>query len=152
MVTKVTDLNQHIGYQLRVVSNAVSQAFAKSLSQHDVTVAEWVILREMFSNQETTSPSQVAELTGLTRGAVSKLIERLLNKKLVSREEASNDRRYQEIRLTPIALKLVPKLALIADQNDNLFFSILTTSEKKQLTQLLKKLAKNHQLNTHPIE
>jgi DNA-binding MarR family transcriptional regulator len=111
-----------------VVSNAVSHSFARNLQASDVTVAEWVILREMYAGDEKTSPSVVAELTGLTRGAVSKLIERLLQKGYVTRTESSGDRRYQEIKLTASAIKLVPKLAQIADENDERFFSILTQS------------------------
>ncbi len=128
---EASDLKSHLGYHLRVVSNAVSHSFANKLAASEVTVAEWVILREMYSSEEKTSPSVVAELTGLTRGAVSKLIDRLLHKGFVKRAESSEDRRYQEIKLTANAIKLVPKLAKIADQNDETFFSVLSQSEQK---------------------
>ncbi len=78
-------LTMHIGFWMRLVSNHVSYAFARKLESSGVTVAEWVILREMYGGDDTTSPSVVAELTGLTRGAVSKLISRLLEKSLVTR-------------------------------------------------------------------
>lgn len=149
---KVSSLKSHIGYHLRMTSNAVSLSFAKKLLSLDVTVAEWVILREMFSDQKNTSPSTVAELTGLTRGAVSKLIERLLQKNLVTRTEDAIDRRYQEIKLTLKAIKLVPKLAEIADKNDDYFFNVLTESEKKTLMKILFKLNKAHKLKTNPIK
>jgi MarR family transcriptional regulator, transcriptional regulator for hemolysin len=146
-----SDLKAHVGYWLRVVSNHVSHAFAKKLESSDVTVAEWVVLREMYSGDETTSPSKVAELTGLTRGAVSKLVDRLLQKSLVTRTEASADRRFQDIRLTPQALGLVPKLAALADQNDVEFFGMLTSNERKQLREVLEKLAGHHNLSRNPI-
>ena len=149
---KASELKSHIGYHLRVVSNAVSHSFSRKLLASDVTVAEWVILREMYAGDETTSPSLVAELTGLTRGAVSKLIDRLLRKGFVTRTESSADRRYQEIKLTAAAVKLVPKLANIADENDEHFFSILPQAERKTLMNTLKKLAEIHKLNTNPIE
>ncbi len=147
-----SQLKSHIGYRLRVVSNAVSHSFARKLAASHVTVAEWVILREMYAGDEKTSPSIVANMTGLTRGAVSKLIERLLQKDLVTRAEASEDRRYQEIKLTSSAIKLVPKLAGIADENDEAFFSILTASERSVLSKTLEKLVRYHQLNTNPIK
>lgn len=149
---KASELKSHIGYHLRVVSNAVSHSFARKLLASDVTVAEWVILREMYAGDEQTSPSVVAELTGLSRGAVSKLIDRLLHKGFVMRTESSEDRRYQEIKLTASAVKLVPKLASIADENDENFFSILSRSERKALINTLMKLANLHKLNTNPIE
>jgi len=150
--TAVTELKSHIGYRMRVVSNAVSYSFARQLAGSDVTVAEWVILREMYSQDQTTSPSTVANITGLTRGAVSKLIDRLLQKGFVARAESTTDRRYQEIKLTAVAKKLVPKLARIADENDDRFFSVLSDSERKTLMKILIKVADIHQLNSNPIE
>lgn len=145
-------LKSHLGYHLRIVSNAVSQSFARKLAASEVMVAEWVILREMYSSDDKTSPSAVAELTGLTRGAVSKLIDRLLHKELVTRAESSGDRRFQEIKLTANAIKLVPKLAQIADENDESFFSALSKAEQKDLMNTLKKLAEIHKLNASPIK
>ena len=149
---KASHLKSHMGYHLRIVSNAVSHAFARKLGGSEVTVAEWVILREMYSSDDKTSPSVIAELTGLTRGAVSKLIDRLLHKGLVTRTEYSGDRRYQEIKLTTNAIKIVPKLAKLADENDESFFSILSKSEQRDLMNTLKKLAEIHKLNTNPVE
>lgn len=149
---KPSALRSHLGYRLRVVSNAVSHAFARKLAASGVTVAEWVILREMHEREEKTSPSVVAEVTGLTRGAVSKLIDRLLRKGLVTRAEAARDRRYQEIKLTAGAVRLVPKLARIADENDEAFFSLLTVPERENLRATLVKLAEMHELNANPIE
>jgi DNA-binding MarR family transcriptional regulator len=137
---------------MRLVSNNVSCTFARKLETSGVTVAEWVVLREMYGGDDTTSPSIVAELTGLTRGAVSKLIERLLQKGLVTRTEASGDRRFQEVQLTAQAVSLVPKLAALADQNDEEFFSSLSSAERKRLTDILKKLADIHKLKRSPIE
>ncbi len=149
---EASDLKSHIGYWMRLVSNNVSHAFARKLEDSGVTVAEWVVLREMYTSHAATSPSNVAKLTGLTRGAVSKLITRLLDKGFVNRSESSIDRRYQDIQLTTKAERLVPKLASLADQNDDEFFQCLSKAERTQLLLLLKKLADLHQFNTYPVE
>jgi DNA-binding MarR family transcriptional regulator len=145
-------LTTHLGFWMRLVSNHVSYAFARKLESSGVTVAEWVVLREMYGGDDTTSPGVVAELTGLTRGAVSKLISRLLEKGLVTRKESSSDRRYQDIELTPAALAMVPQLAELADENDRDFFGGLSKSEHRILTSLLKKTAALHQLTKVPVD
>lgn len=150
--SKISGLSKHIGYWMRLISNDVSHAFARKLEASGVTVAEWVVLREMYGGDDTTSPGAVAELTGFTRGAVSKLITRLLEKELVSRKESSMDRRYQDIELTAKAMRLVPKLAALADQNDKEFFFCLTKTERSQLKGLLQKLANHHRLKTAPTK
>ncbi len=146
-----SQLTTHIGFWMRLVSNHVSYAFARKLEFSGVTVAEWVVLREMYGGDDTTSPGVVAELTGLTRGAVSKLISRLLEKGLVTRKESSSDRRYQDIELTLAALAVVPKLAKLADENDREFFKGLRKSERVTLTSLLKKTAALHNLKNMPV-
>ncbi|MCE0722514.1 MULTISPECIES: MarR family winged helix-turn-helix transcriptional regulator [Legionella] len=149
---EVSKLTDHIGYWMRLVSNEVSHAFARKLEQTGVTVAEWVVLRKMYDCNNIISPSKVAHITGLTRGAVSKLISRLLEKGLVNRKESAEDRRYQDIELTATAVVLIPKLADLADQNDEEFFSILTYAQREQFVKLLKKLVYSHQIKTAPIE
>jgi DNA-binding MarR family transcriptional regulator len=79
----VSDLKSHIGFWLRFISNHVSHRFAGRLEGSGVTLAEWVILREVF-DVDVTAPSALAKSTGLTRGAVSKLVDRRHAKKLLN--------------------------------------------------------------------
>jgi DNA-binding MarR family transcriptional regulator len=151
MEPKISPLTAHAGFWLRFVSNHVSQSFAAKLVSSGVTVAEWVILREMY-DAGIIAPSALARSTGLTRGAVSKLVDRLCAKRLVARAEAAGDRRYQDIQLTPSGRQLVPKLAAIADANDKQFFAALPATELDRLLKTLKKLVTANRLNTIPIE
>ena len=57
---KPSTLEDHAGYWLRYVSNHVSHAFARKVEAQGVTVAEWVLLREMF-NTGAANPSQLAD-------------------------------------------------------------------------------------------
>ncbi|MGA7156499.1 MAG: MarR family winged helix-turn-helix transcriptional regulator [Acidobacteriaceae bacterium] len=146
-----SDLQTHIGFWLRFVSNHVSHAFAQRLVDSGVTVAEWVILREMF-DREGTAPSDLAEITGLTRGAISKLADRLIAKQLLARTYAKDDRRYQTLALTPAGRDLVPQLAKLADDNDEEFFAALSPKQRKRLVTTLKKLVEANNLRTVPLE
>jgi DNA-binding MarR family transcriptional regulator len=147
----VSDLKKHVGFWLRFVSNHVSHAFARKLLDSGVTVAEWVVMREMFDDEET-SPGVLAERIGMTRGGVSKLVDRLVSKKLVTRRERSDDRRFQSIALTAAGRRLIPQLATLADQNDEEFFHPLSTLERAALIATMKKLVQAHGLQTLPTE
>ena len=48
--TAVSDLTAHLGYWLRYVSNHVSHAFARKVEARGVTVAEWVLLRQLLES------------------------------------------------------------------------------------------------------
>lgn len=116
-----------------------------------MTVAEWVVLRELLS-LGPTAPSQIAENIGMTRGAVSKLVERLLAKGLLTRSIGESDRRFQTIELTVEGQELVPALADLADQNDAEFFGHLKPDEQAALKALLQDIVRRHELGGRPVD
>jgi DNA-binding MarR family transcriptional regulator len=150
-VKAVSDLKEHAGFWLRFVSNHVSHAFARKILDSGVSVAEWLVLREMFGQEEMSS-SDIAERIGMTRGAISKLVDRLVGKALVTRQDRRDDRRFQDIALTPAGQRLVPSLAALADQNDEEFFHPLSAKERETLIATLKKLVLAHGLHKLPTE
>ena len=148
--TGVAPLDAHLGYWLRFVSNHVSHAFSQRLAAREVTVAEWVLLRQLHDH-EAAAPSDLAAQLGLTRGAVSKLAERLVAKTLVARRAETGDRRYQALSLTPAGRALVPELAALADVNDAAFFGHLSPDERAAITAAMQEIVRRHGLRGIPI-
>jgi DNA-binding MarR family transcriptional regulator len=146
-----SDLQAHIGYWLRTVSNAVSYSFARKLQAVGVTVAEWVFLRMLY-DCDGLAPSLLAGRMGMTKGAISKLADRLVDKALVDRGPSRDPGRGQLLALRPAARALVPDLAALADRNDAEFFAPLSGDEREQLGRLLRKLTHAHRLATPPTE
>lgn len=147
----VSPLEKHFGYWLRLISNQVSHSFARALEDQKVTTAEWVILRHLFQRVDT-QPSVLSQETGLTKGAISKLIARLNKKGLVHRKNSLSDKRSEKINLTIKAQHLVPILARIADDNDKKFFSCLTKNEQRTLMALMMKLKEANKITGTPVE
>jgi len=147
----VSPLKAHLGYWLRMVSNHVSHAFSLKLRKRGVTVAEWVVMRELF-DPEDLSPSMLADRIGMTRGAISKLAERLIAKGLIDRHSSSEDRRYQALALTAAGRALVPRLAALADRNDAEFFGPLPPAVRRTIETALKDFVRRHDLKTVPME
>lgn len=144
-------LEAHVGFWLRFVSNHVSHAFKRRVEAHGVTVAEWVVLRALF-DADRANPSEIARTLGLTRGAVSKLVDRLAAKRLVTCHVEPADRRYQTLRLTAAGRTLVPVLAALADDNDAAFFGHLGAAERAQLMAVLKDIVHRHGLQDVPVD
>ena len=147
----ISELTDHTGYWMRMVSNAVSQEFARKVSREGVTVAEWSFLRALY-DLESTPPSVLADRMGMTKGAISKLADRLLAKALIEREENAQDKRAHRLSLTPEGRSMVPVLASLADENDAEFFGVLTREEHETLDRILKALAQRRGLKTTPVD
>jgi DNA-binding MarR family transcriptional regulator len=146
----ISGLEDHLGYRLRYVSNHVSHAFSVKLATRDVTVVEWVMLRELYD--EAMAPSALADRLGMTRGAISKLADRLLAKALLTRASGKVDRRYQEIALTEEGRALVPQLSALADQNDTEFFGHLAPDDRATVRRLMTDIVRGLGLRGTPID
>jgi DNA-binding MarR family transcriptional regulator len=136
--TTVSNLEEHLGYWLRCLSNFVSGSFAEKLSGLDISVAQWVVLRMLYDNKNATL-NQAAQLVGVDKSSLSRMIERLVRRNLVIRSEG-DDRRSLGLALTPTARKLVPQLAKLADQNDESFFKTLSEKQRKDFLGTIKQL------------
>jgi DNA-binding MarR family transcriptional regulator len=149
--TEVSGLQDHLGYWLRFVSNQVSHAFSLKVAAHGVTVAEWVMLRELYDG-DAMVPSALAERLGMTRGAISKLADRLAAKALLVRVPGKVDRRYQDLALTAAGRELVPTLSELADQNDAEFFGHLSLEDRAIIRRLMMGIVRELGLRTTPVD
>jgi DNA-binding MarR family transcriptional regulator len=151
MARAASDLTSHLGYWLRYVSNDVSFGFGRKLASRDVTVAEWVVLRELYG-AGAVAPSQLADRLGLTRGAISKLAERLIAKSFVSRRADPVDGRAQTLTLTTHGRNIVPVLAALADENDAEFFAHLSATERAEMERILRDIVARRGLKSIPVD
>lgn len=133
------------------LSNHVSQAFAAKLADHDITVAEWVVVRSLHA-KEPTAPSQIAQILGLTKGAITKLADRLIAKGFVLRRASLDDGRAQTLALTSAGAKLVPKLAAMADANDAQFFGELSATDRRHLERIFRQMVQRMNMTATPTD
>ena len=151
MPQPASDLTAHLGYWLRYVSNHVSQAFARRIEAQGVTVAEWVLMRQLLE-VEALAPSRLADRMGMTRGAVSKLADRLIAKSLLARAADPQDGRAQTLALTRAGRAMVPELAALADANDAEFFDSLAPDDRAALLRILRGIVEKRGLKTLPVD
>ena len=149
-LTQLSSLESHLGYWLRYVSNHISHAFALKLEGRGVTVAEWVVLRELYDGE--SAPSALADRLGMTRGAISKLADRLIAKELIARRANAGDRRFQSLALTRQGRAALPKLAALADENDEEFFAGLDLETRETIMGAMKEIVRRKGLRGAPVD
>ncbi len=133
-----SELRRHLGYWLRCLSHLVSSAFADKLAGADISVAQWVVLRTLYDKRRVTLNEAAAEV-GVDKSSLSRMVERLVQKGFVIRADGV-DRRTVGLTLTPAAIKLVPQLASLADENDEQFFRALSGRQRKEFLATIKQL------------
>lgn len=98
-------------WELSAAATSMNQAVAERLGLHP-TDARALALVEAASEGAPMTPGKVAELTGLTTGAVTGVLDRLENAGFVRREKAPDDRRQVIVR--PVAARADEAAALYA--------------------------------------
>jgi DNA-binding MarR family transcriptional regulator len=133
-------LNAYTGFLLRKVSSASFQAFAEIVGEHGLHPMHFGMLT-IIEAEEPISQQELSHRTDIDPSTMVARMDVLVELGLVERVRNTDDRRSYEIRLSPAGRKLLIELREEAREHGKRFFAPLTASERKQLHELLVKLA-----------
>jgi len=134
-----SDANSQLTFLVRALANFVSTNMRMRLAAKKVTVAEWTMLW-VLNGEPPIAPSLLAGRMGMSRGAISKLADRLIQKSLVVRTAHKEDGYDQTLALTPKGKKLFPALHTLAQETEAHFFDRLSWTDREALDRILKGL------------
>jgi DNA-binding MarR family transcriptional regulator len=119
--------------------SAFQGALEDALAPEGVSTAQWQLLVTVHQGNATT-PLEAAQHIGIHSAAVTRLVDRLVEKGLLVREFGQADRRSQRLVLTDQGRQLVPKLARIVAETEATFLAALQPEEQAAFRKLLAKL------------
>lgn len=143
-------LETHIGFWLRRVSSQLSHTLSRKFEHKGVTLAEWLALRELYDGD--LRPSALAERLGLTRGAISKLAERLVRALMITQEANTPDGRGQMLAITDTGRDLVRELAGILEETDEEFFGHLERDTRSLMMSIMRDVIHRHGSRAVPVD
>ena len=108
-------------------------------------------MRELHERGQA-APGELADTLGLSRGAISKIVDKLETKGWIRTESNQIDSRFRLLSLTREGRRSLPILATVADANDAHFFGCLNPMEKRALRDLLTKVAVYNGIQDVPTE
>ena len=125
-----------LGYWLQRGADHFARVLRTRLAAAGITHAEYAALRELYQ-LGGTSPSLLVIELGMTKGAVSKTLDRLREKGLVARWIVEEDQRQHVVDLTRKGDALVPELQRLADEADAECFGHLSERRRHELRTVL---------------
>lgn len=146
----VSPLDAHLSYWLRRVSSEVSHSLSRKLEDKGITLAEWIVMRELYDGDRR--PSALAEKLGLTRGAISKLAERLVANLMITQEADTRDGRGQMLALTGLGRTTVSVLTTLVDENDKEFFGDLDADTRALILSTLREIVRRRGSRAVPAD
>ena len=111
------------------------------LQEHDLTGAQYKILKYLYANQDTpVRQVEIEKYYSLTTPTTLGLLETLEKKDFICRRQNPDDKRSRIIALTDKALEMQEILNALGEALEEKFTRSLTADEHKKLISLLQKL------------
>jgi DNA-binding MarR family transcriptional regulator len=133
-------VNAQTGFLLRRVSHASFTAFAEIVGEHGLHPMHFGMLM-IIAAEEPVSQHELSDRTGIDPSTMVARMDALDELGLVERVRSPHDRRTYAIRLSPAGATLLKQLRARAREHGDRFFAPLTKAERRQLHELLAKLA-----------
>jgi len=138
--TKFRSIFQKAGINLIYTSNWLQNQQKDFFKQFDLTGQQFNILRILKGQHpRSISVTEIRDRMLDKNSDVSRLLDRLAIKSMISRKECTYDKRATEVFITAQGLELLEKIELQVSQLDR-FLSKLNTEEATQLNKLLDKI------------
>lgn len=121
--------------------SAIIEKFNEVLKPFDLSPEQFNVLRILRGQKgNPTNMCDIQERMIAKTSNTTRLVDKLLIKKLVTREICANNRRKIEVAITPKGLDLLKNLDPIVINYEQTFSKNLSTSELILLNELLEKL------------
>lgn len=138
--TSQLKLKEFIPYQLSVVTNKISSAFARLYSQQfDLSIHEWRVMA-VLGEKPGLSADEVCVETEMEKVPVSRAVARLIEKQLLDRSFSTEDKRRSVLTLTAKGYASYSQIVPLALKFEKGLEQALTKAELKQFEKCLAKL------------
>jgi DNA-binding MarR family transcriptional regulator len=126
-------------YLINQVANQWNYEFSKLLkSQKRINLSQWRVMA-VIRARPSMSLTELTKHVTMDQPTVSRIVEKLVERDLVSRELKSDDRRFVSLSLTPGGMEIVERLWPTAMQFYENATSQMTETEVETLVALLRK-------------
>lgn len=124
------------------VTGALMAAYDKALSPVGLTAQQGAILLNCARHEGNTA-AKLADLNGLDVSTITRMVDRLEKKGLVTRTRSRKDRRQVVLRLTPKGRAVLREAIPVARRIALESWRGVTESEKKSFRSLISKILTN---------
>lgn len=129
-----------VAHYFTIVVNRVSQVLEKMYSdRYGLTVVGWRLLA-IIHNHSPLSAKGLAEYSAMDQVSISRALEQLVSKKLVSRRTDPADRRRISLRLTKKGDAVYNDIVPLSYATDRALLSALPEDEARILREVVRKL------------
>lgn len=136
------DIGQYLKFQKKS-ADLYTKIIEAAALRVGLTKPEADILLFFANNKEYTTAADAVRMRGLSKGHVSKAVEKLSGKNLITVRTGGEDRRFQHIELDPSAGERIAALQAAQQEYVRILLRDFTAEETAALMKLLYKISEN---------
>src|SRR5262245_9881824 len=130
-------LEGHLGYFVRRAQISIFQDFIRALGEIDIGPAQYSVLVVIGANRGP-SQAEVAELLGIERARLVRMLDHLEQRGLTQRHPSTTDRRSHALQLTASGQKLLRQAKALAASHEARLQARLGPTHHKLLLESLR--------------
>ena len=132
-----TELEAWFNFKINLLSNRISRVVSGAYSNsYDIGIIDWRAIVAIRHFGPVTA-SEISDKGNLDKGSLSRAIEQLVARGLVSKSLSKDDRRRSILELTEAGEGLYNEIAPLALERQQALLSVLETEEHAQLVRLV---------------
>ena len=128
---------------LRGLIRLYDKMLKKVCTEHDLTMIEADVISFLRNNPGKDTAADIVELRGLSKGAVSKAVESLIQKSLLERIPDTEDRRRIHLRMKPEAEPVTEMVDDVKEEFLNAVLGGFTNEELEEHTRFFQRMFDN---------
>ncbi|MBL4936442.1 MarR family transcriptional regulator [Clostridium sp. YIM B02515] len=104
------NINESFGYIINSTARNIKKQLETKIKIYDITTSQWAVLK-VLSEEDNLTQAEVAEKLEADRATTGAVIDKLINKKLVYRNQCENDRRANIVCISDYGQDLAEKIS-----------------------------------------
>ena len=134
------DIRNSVVNELLSINNWIKNKVQQELKPFGITLQQYRVLMVLEANPDIgLSTSQIKEYMYAHKSDISRMIERMVKKKLIIRKAHKQDKRLVDIRIGPGGEETLARLKAHSFKLEN-FISVLDNEDVENLNELLSKI------------
>jgi len=136
------DLGGYLPYLINRVGSRLAVAFGRAIAPHGIALQEWRVLAALGANGAQRL-LDLAALTSIDVSTLSRLVGRMVRRRLVRRDRNGNDRREVSVALTPDGQRIFRMIVPLARRYEQIALRGLKPDEAARLRNMLRRIYAN---------
>lgn len=138
--TRFSSANMKAVINVKYTSNFLSMKSNKFMQKFDLTMPQFNILRILRGSGESMAVNTIKERMVEKSPNTTRLMDKLIDKGLITRERCENDRRVVYVKISKKGLDLLSKIDIAINKSSDFTPENLTEEEANLLSDLLDKM------------